>query len=351
MKMFYGTSSTGSVAEAAKGLNAPKLIIMTATADYFEKCVNDLENLYKGVPSIGCIAMGYDRKVTEKGITITAFTEGVTAVAGVLEGVSAAPARCISRLQEDLSRIKPGTNNTVLIDFCSGNDAGVMSTLLPLIRKHHLQLMGATGDAGKVSCNGRIYEDGMAYALIRNEGGKVKAYKENIYTPREGVRLLASKTNKKNYYIGELNGKSAKAAYMDLTGCTEKGIENQTFTNPLGKMIGDDICIVSIKGVEGTGITCYRQVNDSDILTLLEMNPPMEVAKRTIDAIKSDFSRVSGIYSVNCAFRYLFLQERKELGDYLGMIASLGTSCGLVGYGEHFNGQFVNQTMTCVVFE
>ena len=119
MKMFYGTSSAGSVAEAAKGLNAPKLIIMTATADYFEKSVNDLENLYKGVPSIGCIAMGYDRKVTEKGVTVTAFTEGVTVAAGVLEGVSAAPARCISRLQEDLSRIKPGTNNTALIDFCS----------------------------------------------------------------------------------------------------------------------------------------------------------------------------------------------------------------------------------------
>ena len=24
---------------------------------------------------------------------------------------------------------------------------------------------------------------------------------------------------------------------------------------------------------------------------------------------------------------------------------------GLIGYGEHYNGQFVNQTMTCVVFE
>ena len=191
----------------------------------------------------------------------------------------------------------------------------------------------------------------MVYALIKNETGKVKTYKENIYTPREGVRLLASKTDKKKYYIGELNGRSAKAVYMDLTGCGEKEIENQTHTNPLGKMVGDDICIVSIKGVEGSGITCYRQVNDSDILTLLEMNDPMEVAQRTVNSIKSDFSHVSGIYSVNCAFRYLLLQQRNELNGYLDKIASLGTSCGLVGYGEHYNGQFVNQTMTCVVFE
>ncbi len=351
MKMFYGTSVAGNVAEAAKGLSNPKLIIMTSPADQFEKNVKDLENNYKGIPSIACIAMGYGNRVAEKGVTVTAFTEGVTAVAGVLEGVSTAPARHIARMQDDLTKVKPGNNNTAIIDFCAGNDAAVLSTVTPLIKKHHLQLMGATGDAGRVACNGHVYEDAMVYALIKNETGKVKTYKENIYTPREGVRLLASKTDKKKYYIGELNGRSAKAVYMDLTGCSEKGIENQTHTNPLGKMVGDDICIVSIKGVEGSGITCYRQVNDSDILTLLEMNDPMEVAQRTVNSIKSDFAHVSGIYSVNCAFRYLLLQQRNELNGYLDKIASLGTSCGLVGYGEHYNGQFVNQTMTCVVFE
>lgn len=351
MKMFYGTGSSGKVADALRGLASPKLIIMTSPADHFEENVSELEKAFPGVPSIGCIAMGYEKKVEEKGVTVTAFTEGVSVAVGALENVSKAPARYISRLQDDLSRIRPGSNNTAIIDFCAGNDAGVMNTLSLLIDRYKLQLMGATGDAGKVSANGRIYEDGMVYAVIKNENGKVKAYKENIYTPVEGVRLLASRTDKSRYYIGELNGRPSKQVYMELTGCSEKDIENQTFTNPLGKMIGDDICIVSIKGVEGNGITCYRQVNDSDILTLLQMNDPMEVAQNTINAIKSDFNKVSGIFSVNCVFRYLVLQDRGELNEYLGRIASLGTSCGLVGYGEHYNGQFVNQTMTCMVFE
>lgn len=351
MKMFYGTSASGKVAEALRGVSSPKLIIMTSPADLFEENVTELEKAFPGVPSIGCIAMGYEKKVEEKGLTITAFTEGVTCAAGALEYVSKAPARFINRLQDDLNRIKPGNNNTAIIDFCSGNDAGVMNTLNLLIRRYRLQLMGATGDAGKVSANGRIYEDGMAYAIVKNETGRVKAYKENIYTPVEGVRLLASKTDKNRYYIGEFNGRSAKQVYMELTGCTEKEIEDQTFTNPLGKMIGEDICIVSLKGVEGSGVTCYRQVNDSDILTLLQMNDPMEVAQNTVNSIRSDFSRVSGIFSVNCVFRYIVLQKRGELNDYLGRIASLGTSCGLIGYGEHYNGQFVNQTMTCMVFE
>lgn len=351
MKVFYGTSSSGNVKEAVSGLKDPKLIIMTATTDFFEKCVDDIENLYPGVPSIGCIAMGYNKNVLEKGVTITGFTEGCTCVTGALENVSKMPAKCISGFLDSVKKVNPGKDDTAVIDFCSGNDSGVMNTLNFALDKYNLQLMGATGDAGKVSVNGCIYEDGMAYAIIKNNHGKVKAYKENIYTPATDVTLLASKTDKSKYYIGELNGRSAKQVYMEIANCAEKDIESQTFVNPLGKMIGDDICIVSIKGVEGSGLTCYRQVNDSDILTLLSMRDPMEVAKETISSIKNDFKSVSAIYSVNCLFRYLLLTDRGELNNYLGSIASLGTSCGLIGYGEHYNGQFVNQTMTCVVFE
>ena len=351
MKIVYGTSTTGNLQEALRNVKNPQLIVMTSTADNFDKHVAELENAFPGVPSIGCIAMGYSDRVTEKGVSITAFTEGITAAANVLETVSVSPARNIQRLMDDIKRINPGNNNTAIIDFCTGNDAGVVNTLQLLVEKHKIQLMGATGDAGKVSANGKVYSDAMAYALIKNNSGKVKAYKENIYVPREGVRLIASKTDKGRYYIGELNGRSSKQVYMELTGASERGLENQTFANPLGKMVGDEINIISLKGVEGTGITCYRQVNDSDILTILEIKDPSEVAQDTINKIRQDFNRLSGIYSVNCIFRYLVFKERGELDTYLGRLSSVTTSCGLIGYGEHYNGQFVNQTMTCVVFE
>ncbi len=251
-----------------------------------------------------------------------------------------------------MEKVAPGKENTAIIDFCTGNDAAVLTTLRGLVDRYNLQVMGATGDAGKVSCNGKIYTDGMAYAVVRNEGGRVKTYKENIYVPKDNRQLVASRTDRTKYYLGELNGRPAKQVYMELTGATtDKDIINQTFKNPLGKMVGNDVCIMSIKDVSGTGLILYRQANDSDILTLLEMRDPMEVAASTVSRIKSDFNRISGIYSVNCIFRYLVLKERGELNTYLGKIASLGTSCGLIGFGEHYNSQFVNQTMTCVVFE
>ena len=37
--------------------------------------------------------------------------------------------------------------------------------------------------------------------------------------------------------------------------------------------------------------------------------------------------------------------------EYLREMAALGSHAGFVGYGEHYNNRFVNQSMTCVVFE
>ena len=39
------------------------------------------------------------------------------------------------------------------------------------------------------------------------------------------------------------------------------------------------------------------------------------------------------------------------MNSYLQDMASLGSHAGFVGYGEHYNNRFVNQSMTCVVFE
>ncbi len=351
MKIVYGMSPSGSMDEALKGVSSPKLIMLMSPADVFEKNVALLEERYPNVPSIGCIAMGYNRSVTEKGVSIVAFMDSVTVAAGVLENVSKMPARYISRLEADVNSVSPGRDNTVIIDFCSGNDACVLTSIAPLIKRRGIQLMGATGDQGKVSCNGKVYPDGMAYAVVKNNSGRVKTYKENIYVPMEGIRLIASKTDKSKYYVGELNGRSAKQVYMDILGIGEKAIGTQTFKNPFGKIVGDDVCIVSIKEVVGSGLAFYRQVNDSDILTILDARDMNEIAQQTMDRIRSDFNRISGIFSVNCAFRYIMFNEAGQMNNYLQKMGTLGMHCGLVGYGEHYNNQFVNQTMTCVVFE
>ena len=151
--------------------------------------------------------------------------------------------------------------------------------------------------------------------------------------------------------IDFLNGKSAKRVYQDILHVTEEQILTQTFKNPFGRVHGNEICIISIKEVKGDALACFRQVNDSDVLILLELGDYEAVVQRTIDDICRDFPKRSAVFSVNCLFRYKLFCERGYMQTYLDEMSQLGSHAGLVGYGEHYNNRFVNQSMTCVVFE
>jgi hypothetical protein len=351
VKQFFGMSQRGDLREAVRGLNNPQLIMLMSNSSQFEKHVRELEELYPQVPSIGCIGMCYDTNVAENGVGIVAFLDGVKAAANVLEQVSVMPIKYIRRLEDDLQALGASREDTICIDFCAGNDACVLTTIHTALRRREISLVGGTGDAGKVSANGKIYPDSVAYALVKNQGGRIKAYKENIYQKMGNYQFIASNTDKARYIMGALNGKPAKQVYQDILHVTEKQILTQTFKNPFGKINGDETCIISIKDVQGSALACFRQVNDSDVLVLLELADYKKVVKETIQKIHKDFPKRSAVFSVNCLFRYKLFSENGYMQEYLKEMSTLGPHAGLVGYGEHYNNQFVNQSMTCVVFE
>ncbi|MCI9142312.1 MAG: hypothetical protein HFH87_06770 [Lachnospiraceae bacterium] len=351
MRQFFGMSQRGDLAEAVRNLKNPQFIMLLSNNTQFEAHVKALESLYPKVPSIGCIGMSYDTGIVENGVGVIAFSDGVSATANVLEQVSTMPVKYIDRLEKDVHKVGGSSRDTVCIDFCSGNDACVLTTIYSVLKKSGIQLVGGTGDAGKVSANGRVYEDAAAYALIRNQNGRVKTYKENIYHQFGNYRFIASNTDRANYIIGSLNGTPAKQVYKDILHVTDQQILTQTFKNPFGKINGDDTCIISIKEVSGNALACFRQVNDSDVLILLELGDYRAIVQETIRNICRDFPKRSAVFSVNCLFRYKLFSEHNYMQSYLKEMGALGSHAGFVGYGEHYNNRFVNQSMTCVVFE
>lgn len=87
------------------------------------------------------------------------------------------------------------------------------------------------------------------------------------------------------------------------------------------------------------------------MLILLELGDYRQIVRDTIQTIKNDFPKISAVFSVNCLFRYLLFTDNNYMKEYLIDMSTLGQHAGLVGYGEHYNNRFVNQSMTCVVFE
>ena len=351
MKQFFGMSQRGSLEEALQGLHQPQFIMLLSNDTQFEEHVKALEKRYPGVPSIGCIGMCYQTGVVEHGVGVIAFCDGITAAANVLEQASTMPVKYIQRLEKDMRTVGGSSRDTVCIDFCSGNDACVLTTIYTALKRQGISLVGGTGDQGKVSANGRIYQDAVAYALVRNQNGRIKTYKENIYHQMGDYRFIASNTDRANYILGSLNGQSAKQVYKSILHVTDEEILTRTFQNPFGKINGDDTCIISITEVNGNALACFRQVNDSDVLILLELGDYRAITKETIRQICADFPRRSAIFSVNCLFRYKLFSEHNYMQEYLREMAALGSHAGFVGYGEHYNNRFVNQSMTCVVFE
>ncbi len=351
MKQFFGASLSGNLQEAVRGLQRPQMLLLMSNPEQFEQHVEELEKLFPQVPSIGCIGMCYSTRVVEKGVGVVAFCDGVSASANVLEQVSTMPVKYIQRLQADVQQVHATQRDTVCIDFCAGNDACALTTIYTVLRPLGISLVGGTGDGGRVSANGKVYHDAVAYALIKNQGGRVKAYKENIYHQMGDYRFIASGTDKANYIIGSLNGQPAKQVYQRILHVSEQEILTQTFKNPFGKINGEDTCIISIKEVNGNALACFRQVNDSDVLIMLELGDYRTIVKDTIQTIRRDFPRISAAFSVNCLFRYKLFSENGYMGEYLREMSALNSHAGLVGYGEHYNSQFVNQSMSCVVFE
>ena len=296
MRQFFGKSRSGNLREAVRGLANPEFIMLMSNNNYFDEHVKELEKLYPGVPSIGCIGMCYDTGVVEEGVGVAAFTDGVRVSADVLEQVSTMPVKYIRRLEQSVREVGGTGRDTVCIDFCAGNDACVLTTINTVLRRNEIPLVGGTGDAGRVSVNGKVYEDSVAYAIVRNLKGRVKTYKENIYHQLGDYRFIASGTDRAQYKIGALNGRPAKQVYADILHVTDEQILTQTFQNPFGKINGDDTCIISIKEVDGNSLACFRQVNDSDVLILLELGDYQAITRQTIENICRDFPKRSAVF-------------------------------------------------------
>lgn len=301
---------------------------------------------------MGCVGQSYGKtNVFEKGIVIISLSGGITAVTNILTEVSSMPVKHIYRLEKDFAAINASSDNTVCIDFCSSNDEFVLTTIESVIHKRNIPLTGGTAWEGLVCCNGKVYEDACVYGLVHSNSGKVKVYKENLYLPTD-KKYLVTKSIPKENTICELDGHPAATVYADALHIKPEQMTEQTFINPLGRIILDNVFIISIKEYfNNNTMACFRKVNPKDSICILQMGDYEQIVQDTKLQIQRDFQHISGIISINCLFRYLFFQEHNYADTYFNTMSKLAPHAGLIGLGEHYNGQHTNQTMSCVVFE
>ena len=357
MKFAYGSSKTGNVAEAVKNITSPAaLFFSVASEDMLERTAAEIEKAFPGVASIGGVGQAYtDKQFFDAGITVIAMREDIRAAADVLEQASVMPVKYIRRLENAVKAVGGEKGKTACFDICSaGADVRAVTTLSGYLCRAGYDLAGGTSNSSSVACNGKVYKDACAFLIFRNLKGKIKSYKENIYVRHQEneKQFMVTEANPKEYRIRTLENMSAEKVYTSELGISRDQIMSQTFKNPFGHICDSDTYIISIKGVEADGsITTYRPANKMDFLTILSMGDYREVVQDTVSRIRRDLGSVSAVLSVNCLFRYIMFNDEHYWDSYLAEMSRSFSHAGMVGVGEHYNTQFVNQTMCCLAFE
>ena len=104
--------------------------------------------------------------------------------------------------------------------------------------------------------------------------------------------------------------------------------------------MGNQVFISSMNGMD----TCLLYTSPS-------LGDYKATEQQTRQQIQQDASHISLVLSIDCIYRYLLYEKEGYFSTYAKDMASLGPHLGIVGGGEQYNNQHVNQTMVCVVFE
>ena len=349
-----------AVREATSGISSPVGIFFQSAFNQIEDVTKLLAEKYPNIPIIGTGATSYiETEATDKILVIVSFENGAAVKAGVLRYLSSAPLYDILDLEKGVSEIRPGNSDTVCLEYCTNDEERLVTSMNVALERANVPILGGTvfgTPAGKesiVSVNGQIYKDACAWMLVKNTSGKIRTYSENIYAVPENAKThVATKVNLANKELVSLDNRPAADVYSNELGVSRSGIVDNVFKNPLGRIVGDDTYIISQYAVSSAGgLVNYKKVYENDTICFLELLDYRSINARTRDQIKSENPRISFVFSVNCIYRHLFFTKENYLKTFLSDMARLGNHVGVVGGGEQYKKQHVNQTMVCAVFE
>ncbi|QFJ53796.1 FIST C-terminal domain-containing protein [Pseudobutyrivibrio xylanivorans] len=349
-----------AVAEVCAKAGNPKLLVLLTSFDHFEKASKLVSEKFPDVPLIGTGTISYyETDSSDKRTLLIAFGQDIEVEAGIIRHLSKAPMLDIPALEEKVSKISAGDSNTICLEFCTNDEERLVTTLNVALERARIPIVGGTifgypaNYTPKALLNGELYPDACCYALIKNKSGKIRTYSENIYGPMAGAKVhIATKVNLANKEVITLDGRPAADVYCQDADVSRNQLVDNVLTNPLGRVIGDQIFITSPYAIGNNGsLINYKKINENDSIQVMELKDYDSIQADTRQHIRSENGKISFIFSINCIYRHLLFSNKGYLNELIGNMKSLGPHIGIVGGGEQYKKQHVNQTMVCAVFE
>ncbi|WP_022749749.1 FIST signal transduction protein [Lachnobacterium bovis] len=362
MKTFVGSGSgatSKALQEATSGLQTPKMIMFIAPYEQLADTAKLIKEKYPNAMSFGtCGSSLANGAVSDNATVVVGFFEDAVIKCGLIQELSTCPLAYIRKVQENLSAVSPGNEDTVVLEFCTNNEEKLVSTLYTCVAKRNVPLVGGTvfgvpaGKTSYVAYEGKVYSNSCAYAVIKNTTGKIRTYKENIYEKNDIISHFATKVDTETRTLIELDGRPAADVYSEALDIPKNKIIDNVLKNPMGRVVEDKVYISSMFELKGNGaLVNYKQINKNDCIYFLKLGDYDEIEKQQREEIKQDAKKISFVFSVDCIYRYILYQNENYLQTYAKNMSMLGPHVGVIGGGEQYINQHCNQTLVCAVFE
>lgn len=363
MKAMYKKGNADSaVTQAASALKNSTFIVYCADDKNFAAITKKLHELMPETNMIGTTGFMLDDNGSfAEGISAIGFDENeVEVYVGTLQDAPTCPVFHLPDLKTSAEKIhaKYKDKDALCLEFATGYEEKMVSTMKICLEPVGIRLLGGTsgntgeGQPKKVACNGEVFTNAVAYAVIGSKMGKIEIVKENLFRERP-VTHRVTRASEDGRTVLEIDGHKAMDVYEQELGYSDSNVEEGIFKNPLCRIVGAENYITAIFSFNpDRSISTYKNVQRNDLIcfTNIEENYQDYMKNTMENAVQS--GRVAGIISINCILRYLFFEKNAYTPAYARMMHEMsgGVHFGMIGDGEQFVEQHVNQSMVCAVF-
>lgn len=363
MKTVYESGSVDQILAAVSSKMKDCTFIMYGADD--ERFTDISKGLHKVLPDAKMIGttgfMLTDKGSMSKGLVAIGFTDDeVEVYVGTLRKIDTCPIKYLPGLIWTAEEINKKYKDNVCIEFTTGYEEKIVSTMKVSLEKVGMRLIGATagntteGQKKKVACNGKVLNDCTVYATIGSKMGKIKLFKENLFHTRTKNHIV-TKVSDDGRTIYEIDNRKAMDVYEEENGYTGgNNVEEGVYRHPLCRIVGAEHYITAIFSFNKAdrSISVYKNMQKNDLISFTDID---EDFKGFIEGNLRDIgsqSKVAGIFSINCILRYLFFEDTNYISDYAKMFNEAANGChvGIISDGEQYIEQHINQSMVCAIF-
>lgn len=363
------STTEGAFADIQKKLptNPDLILFFTSTTYDFNELTKRFHITYPNTEVLGVTTVGEITPdgISESGLSAASFEgAGFKAKGVILPDIEKYPIFYRSTIQSALKEVGINANSPYIEEeglgfvFPCGLVSGeekMLSVLNSVFKHDGFRFFGGTaGDDAKfietkVSYNGQVTSKGGVAVFIQTQDD-IMIKKENIFVPF-GKTMKVTKADPEARIVYELNGKKASTEYARLLGVPESQLNRSFITNPLGRVINNEIWIASPFQVRQDGsIQFYCQIFQDSTVDILQPKSPLETIEESVSSIQQEMHAIHGVFAVNCILRKLQFQNQKIVPEFNRQLSRLPNLFGFCSYGEQLHKNQLNQTLVLLCF-